>query len=406
MLFGLTKNCFIFIKSTNRGTKFANTLLKYKQKLERIIIMKSKDTIKQILVSIIALTTFAIVICSCGVGFSTYGYDDVYASRSERVNRQVNVTPRQQVAIYQDTAYSKSTEIYTDTLLAEDTVTEQTTEYGEYNEDDYYDYAYTARIRRFHRPYLTYDYYSDYYTNLYWYNSDPWYWGTSIYLGYHWWYPSYWGYYSWYSPYWYYGYPYYGYHHHHNGNNGHGHHNIAYYNSHDRNSNFYTRERGSTSTFGNKYNMRSASVIATTRPNSSIERRPSATTNNRIQKPPQHRSQNITASRDHNNNQTINRNTQNTNRRYTPPSVRQPRSTSEFTRKPAIGNNNNFSRPRTSEPSRNVSTPQRNNSRSNYSTPSQSNNSGSSFRSSSSSRSSGSYSGGSNSSSSRSGGRR
>ena len=59
-----------------------------------------------------------------------------------------------------------------------------------YEEDDYYDYAYTARIRRFHRPY-GWSYYDNYYTNSYWYDYNPNSWGVSIYLGYNWWGPSY-----------------------------------------------------------------------------------------------------------------------------------------------------------------------------------------------------------------------
>lgn len=53
--------------------------------------------------------------------------------------------------------------------------------------DDYYDYSYSVRIKRFHRPVYGFGYYDDYYTNLYWYTYDPWVWGTSVYLGYDWW---------------------------------------------------------------------------------------------------------------------------------------------------------------------------------------------------------------------------
>ncbi len=60
-----------------------------------------------------------------------------------------------------------------------------------FEKDDYYDYAYTSRIRRFHRPIQTYSYYDPFYTNSYWYNNDPTFWGTSIYLGYNFWGPSY-----------------------------------------------------------------------------------------------------------------------------------------------------------------------------------------------------------------------
>lgn len=56
-----------------------------------------------------------------------------------------------------------------------------------FNYDDYYDYSYSVRIKRFHRPVYGFGYYDDYYTNLYWYTYDPWVWGSSVYLGYDWW---------------------------------------------------------------------------------------------------------------------------------------------------------------------------------------------------------------------------
>jgi len=57
----------------------------------------------------------------------------------------------------------------------------------EFNEDDYYDYAYAARLRRFHSPVYGYGYYNSYYTNTYWYDYNPFNWGVSIYLSYPWW---------------------------------------------------------------------------------------------------------------------------------------------------------------------------------------------------------------------------
>jgi hypothetical protein len=50
---------------------------------------------------------------------------------------------------------------------------------------DYYDYAYSSRIRRFYRPYASVSsYYDPFFTNMFWYNYDPFYSGVSIYLGY------------------------------------------------------------------------------------------------------------------------------------------------------------------------------------------------------------------------------
>lgn len=90
-----------------------------------------------------------------------------------------------------------------------------------YNEDYYYDYSFSSRIRRFHRPIYHAGYFGGIYTDYYWYNNDPFYCGTNIYYGYNW--PSaYYPFYS-YSPYYHdYYMPYYysnyyalsGYHHH------------------------------------------------------------------------------------------------------------------------------------------------------------------------------------------------
>tara|TARA_B100001758_G_scaffold247943_1_gene268843 strand:+ start:7766 stop:8650 length:885 start_codon:yes stop_codon:yes gene_type:complete len=70
-----------------------------------------------------------------------------------------------------------------------------------YETDDYYDYSFSSRIRRFHRPMFGISYYGGLYTDYYWYNNDPLYCGTSIHFGNNWHYPysSYYGY----SPYYY-----------------------------------------------------------------------------------------------------------------------------------------------------------------------------------------------------------
>lgn len=89
-----------------------------------------------------------------------------------------------------------------------------------YDKDDYYDYQYASRLRRFNNPVYGIGYYDNYYTNYYWYNNNPAYYGTSIYTSYNWWGPSYscgpnFGYGIGYNYGWgnlYYGYyPYYGY---------------------------------------------------------------------------------------------------------------------------------------------------------------------------------------------------
>ena len=48
-----------------------------------------------------------------------------------------------------------------------------------YDQDDYYDYAYSARLRRFNHSY-GWNYYDPYYTNLYWYDYNPYSYGVSV----------------------------------------------------------------------------------------------------------------------------------------------------------------------------------------------------------------------------------
>ncbi len=55
-----------------------------------------------------------------------------------------------------------------------------------YGYDDDYDYFYASRINRFHRPIYGFGYYDPFYTNMYWYNYDPFFFGTSIYAGWGW----------------------------------------------------------------------------------------------------------------------------------------------------------------------------------------------------------------------------
>jgi hypothetical protein len=56
---------------------------------------------------------------------------------------------------------------------------------------DYYDYSYTSRMRRFNTPDNTWGYYDPYYTNYYWFNpSNTSYFGHSVYSTYNWWGPN------------------------------------------------------------------------------------------------------------------------------------------------------------------------------------------------------------------------
>ena len=129
---------------------------------------------------------------------------------------------------------------YNQVVQESDTKNDSLDSSANYSTDDYYDYSFSSRIRRFHRPMYYGGYYSGIYTDYYWYNNDPFSCGTSIYFGYNWLSPFY-SYYS-YSPYYfdyyspYYFGNYYSYH-------GYKHNNTYYNNSIDRSS-YFTGKRG------------------------------------------------------------------------------------------------------------------------------------------------------------------
>ena len=199
----------------------------------------------------VVATIVACLSVSCAVENSGVAYDDIYLDDTE-INEQDEAFERQQelekkqreerIRAYREAIERENRENNEDEVEEHHYNLEDTA----FDIDDYYDYAYTARIRRFHSPTIIYNYYDDYYTDLCWYDSDPLLWGTSIYLGYRWWYPSsyYWGwsYYTWHRPfYWHHPWGwnyYYGWHSPHYWGYYHA---PWYYNSWDRNSNFYNR---------------------------------------------------------------------------------------------------------------------------------------------------------------------
>lgn len=130
----------------------------------------------------------------------------------------------------------------------------------EFDSDDQYDYYYASRLRRFHSPYVGFGYYNNYYTNSFWYSSNLYHCGVSIYYGYNFWNPGY------YDP-WYTGHHYgWGHHYHYAGNPyWHGYYDgmylggyyPTYFNSYDNNSVYYgVRQNNNKRTperFANKY---------------------------------------------------------------------------------------------------------------------------------------------------------
>lgn len=179
---------------------------------------------KQILIVLSAVTC---LLSACSTANFAY-YDDIYTSTSEETQVKAatpgataaasNATVEADSIIYETdengnllrtlTYYPGSSEpvITTYMEVVNDDGTKSTVAVGSsgYDPDDYYDYSYASRIRRFHTDvYAGWGYYDPYFTNLYWYDYSPASWGISIYLGYNWWWPGYCYRPYWYNPYWY-----------------------------------------------------------------------------------------------------------------------------------------------------------------------------------------------------------
>jgi hypothetical protein len=113
--------------------------------------------------------------------------DDVYASPSEeRLERQRIAAEKKK---QEEEEARKDAEEAAAQKAKEDANPYYKT--PEYDKDDYYDYEYASRIRRFSEPVYGLGYYDNYYTNSYWYNGNPACYGTSIYNSYNYWGPSY-----------------------------------------------------------------------------------------------------------------------------------------------------------------------------------------------------------------------
>ncbi len=246
---------------------------------------------------IFSLTVLTLSACSStySARSGNYGDDVYYSGRSESPTQIQEPAPVNNASPedYTSTSQANSNSIdqnsgerfqkNTDSTTTSDGKTYITNNYY-YDEDDYYDYAYSARIKRFHRP-SRLPYYHTYYTNSYWYSHNPGYWGVSIYNSYPWWGPSYCVsypfYYGYYQPYYgyssYYGYYgsnyWYGYNHGYNNgywagynhgyNDGHfGYNHPNYYNSYD-NTNYYYGPRGGTSN-NNQINQYTPQSLAST----------------------------------------------------------------------------------------------------------------------------------------------
>ncbi|MBT6836448.1 MAG: hypothetical protein HOA61_10410, partial [Bacteroidetes bacterium] len=177
------------------------------------------------------LVVSGIILSSCSNTKNLTSYDDVYFDESEVVSEVVviektKVIVQEKTIVQQEQVVENESNGYDQYYDTEDSEYYQdengdtyiTNNYYDnvdvYDDYDYYDYdyAYTKRIRRFHRPYVSFSYYDPFFYDPYWYN--PYYggWNSSFYWNY--------GYgYAHYDPFYYgsyyHNYGYYNHHHHH-----------------------------------------------------------------------------------------------------------------------------------------------------------------------------------------------
>lgn len=123
-------------------------------------------------------------------------YGDIYETPSVEEEIVDTISPLDGYSTvddyYPEGGYNQNnaaTEPYSEQYIDENGNNVTNNYYGDYYEEDN-DFSYSSRIRRFHRN-NSWGYYDPWYTNMYYYNYDPFFWGTSIYVGYR---PSYsWG---------------------------------------------------------------------------------------------------------------------------------------------------------------------------------------------------------------------
>jgi hypothetical protein len=128
------------------------------------------------------LAVFAAVLTfSCSTSKVVSSTDDVYAVPAEE--RQKELAIKAQQAKEEELARRQAAEQTQTISISEDKTDSKYYQDPQYSSDDYYDYMYSARINRFYRP-IGVGYYDSYYTNMYSYNNNPSFYGTSIYSSY------------------------------------------------------------------------------------------------------------------------------------------------------------------------------------------------------------------------------
>ena len=147
--------------------------------------LKTSNMNKLVLISSLII----VLISSCATQkTTTYNNDDdIYANPTEdrKEEARLAVINKQQ----QDIADKRYSDSLAQIKMAQKVKDDANPAYKEreFKYDDYYDYEYATRVKRFNNNINGLSYYDNYYTNSYWYTNNPYHYGVSIYNGYSWW---------------------------------------------------------------------------------------------------------------------------------------------------------------------------------------------------------------------------
>jgi Ni/Co efflux regulator RcnB len=136
-----------------------------------ILFTKGGSTMRALAALIIA----TIFLASCSKTYesaTTYPYDEVYDTYGESRVAYTNSNSLSNSGSQRDSESYSEGDYYSP---------EYTTD--EFESEDYYDYEYASRVRRFHQPNPGFGYYDPFYTDYYRYGYSPFSFGTSIYSG-------------------------------------------------------------------------------------------------------------------------------------------------------------------------------------------------------------------------------
>ena len=137
--------------------------------------------------SIVSLSLAMVILSSCATQKVGTYTDDVYANPSEdRIEEARLAAIAKQEAEAREKHYNDSIASIRKAQKDKDDANPYYKD-REFKYDDYYDYEYATRVKRFNNGINGLSYYDNYYTNSYWYNKNPYNYGVSVYNGYSWW---------------------------------------------------------------------------------------------------------------------------------------------------------------------------------------------------------------------------